>query len=106
MTFLLIAALARGEKTLAHARSTDGTWLLGTRVQLVVVPPSSADVDRLPWERVEGANWDKDESLRVIRVPCVTTERCVGLLERTRHSRTAFTAELKAYFSETKAPRP
>jgi hypothetical protein len=57
------AALARGEKTLAHARSTDGTWLLGTRVQLVVVPPSSADVDRLPWERVEGANWDKDESL-------------------------------------------
>jgi DNA-binding transcriptional LysR family regulator len=50
-------------------------------------------------------DWDKDRSLRAIRLPGVTTERCVGLLERTRHSRMAFTAAIKEYFSETKRPR-
>jgi DNA-binding transcriptional LysR family regulator len=49
--------------------------------------------------------WDKDRWLRVIQIPGVTTQRCVGLLERTRHSRMQFTAAIKAYFSEPKRPK-
>ena len=56
------ADLPRGEKVLASAAAVDGTWLLGTRVRLVVVAPSS-DVVSMPWERVEDAGWDQDESL-------------------------------------------
>jgi DNA-binding transcriptional LysR family regulator len=50
--------------------------------------------------------WDKDLSLRAIRLPGVTTERCVGLLERNSHSRMAFTAAIKDYFSEGKRAKP
>jgi DNA-binding transcriptional LysR family regulator len=49
--------------------------------------------------------WDKDRALRVIRLPGVQVERCVGLLERTRHSRMQFTGAIKAYFSDTKHRR-
>lgn len=52
------AGLPRGEKVLAHAQDGD-RWLLGTRVALVVVVPGEPAV-RLPWERVQAADWDKE----------------------------------------------
>ncbi len=78
------ASLARGEKVLAGARATDGTWLLGTREDLLVVPspvessavePSSvvepppvvAPVEtRIPWEQIERADWDSEEDRLVV----------------------------------------
>jgi hypothetical protein len=66
------AGLARGEKVLARARAEDGAWLLGTRDALVVVPPGPDDGSRplrIPWERVETADWAReDERLRVVEV--------------------------------------
>ena len=56
------AALPRGEKVLASAVSEDGTWLLGTRRLLVLVPAQAPEVARLPWEQVEDAAWDTDEA--------------------------------------------
>ena len=65
------AGLGRGDKVLAHARTADGTWLLGTRSGLVVVPPSSSvePVETLRWAQIETADWDRDaERLRVVEV--------------------------------------
>lgn len=68
------AALPRGNKVLAQATAGDGTWLLGTRDALVVVPPVSPDLgtkpaERIPWERIATADWDRDqERLRVFEV--------------------------------------
>jgi hypothetical protein len=72
------APLAPGEKVLAGTRTTDGAWLLGTRQALYVVPAASA-IDgatdgatdgaapsRTPWERVERADWDRDEERLVV----------------------------------------
>jgi hypothetical protein len=61
-----VAARAPG-RALAFAEATDGTWLIGTRAELVVLSgpasvESSAVEIRIPWERVEGADWDRDES--------------------------------------------
>jgi DNA-binding transcriptional LysR family regulator len=53
--------------------------------------------------QLANVEWDKDRSLRVVHLPGVTVQRCVGLLERTRHSRMQFTGAIKAYFSD-KAP--
>jgi len=50
--------------------------------------------------QLANVQWEKDRALRVIRVPGVTTERRVGLLERTQHRRMQFTAAIKAYFDE------
>jgi hypothetical protein len=62
------AGLSRGEKVLAHAESTDGTWLLGTRRHLVVVVAGAAPT-RIPWEGVEDAAWDQESSrLRVTEI--------------------------------------
>jgi hypothetical protein len=52
------AGLGRGERVLAFANDGD-RWLLGTRLALVVV---GDDVVRLPWETVQAADWDQDES--------------------------------------------
>lgn len=72
------ASLARGEKVLAGARATDGTWLLGTREALLVVPPPSEPSTvgsspaaepvetRIPWEQVERADWDREEDRLVV----------------------------------------
>ncbi|TFW33809.1 LysR family transcriptional regulator [Massilia horti] len=49
--------------------------------------------------------WEKDRALRVIRLPGVTIERCVGLLERRSHSRLAFTAAIKEYFADSRPAR-
>ncbi len=67
------AGLRPGERALASASTRDGTWLIGTREALLLVPPAddlrSPAVARLPWERVESADWDRDqERLRVTEV--------------------------------------
>jgi hypothetical protein len=68
------AALPRGEKALASARAVDGTWLLGSRAALHIVPPTSPSVGPvettvIPWECVETADWDREgERLRVSEV--------------------------------------
>ena len=62
------ARLPRGGKALASARATDGTWLLGTRDALVLVPPDG-DARRLRWEEVATADWARDEErLRVVEL--------------------------------------
>jgi hypothetical protein len=61
------AGLTRREPILARAATDDGTWLLGTRDALVIVEP--VETLRIPWERVETADWDRDEErLRVTEV--------------------------------------
>ncbi|HET7350053.1 MAG TPA: hypothetical protein VFJ28_03870 [Marmoricola sp.] len=63
------AALPPGEPVLAWAEARDGTWLLGTRRRLVLVPPGEADVPTIPWEEVEDAAWDTEASrLRISEV--------------------------------------
>lgn len=55
------AGLPRGERVLASAPASDGSWLIGTRRSLVLVAPSAgALLVHLPWEQVEDAAWDKD----------------------------------------------
>lgn len=71
------APLAVGEKVLAATPAGDGSWLLGTRDALYVVPeqdPSSRGAEtggtdgptRIPWEQVERADWDRDEERFVV----------------------------------------
>ncbi|HET6654561.1 MAG TPA: hypothetical protein VFH10_18125 [Nocardioides sp.] len=88
------AGLPRGTKVLAAAGDRAGTWLLGTRDHLVVVPgspvvepgspvvepgspvvePGSPVVEpvetrHIPWEQVESAEWRRDDDrLRVSEV--------------------------------------
>jgi hypothetical protein len=56
------AGLPRGEKVLAHADAGEGSWLLGTRIHLVIVQSVPADVVRIPWEQIEDAAWDQETS--------------------------------------------
>ena len=66
------ADLPRGEKVLAHTVANDGTWLLGTRLRLVVVEDPGSDSEhatRIPWETVEDAAWEQEDSrLRVTEI--------------------------------------
>lgn len=67
------AALPRGDGVLAAAEARDGTWLLGTRTALVIVPAASDSgeepVETIPWERVQAADWSRDDDrLRVTEV--------------------------------------
>ncbi|CAM3932249.1 LysR family transcriptional regulator [Bordetella bronchialis] len=50
--------------------------------------------------RLANVAWREDRALRVIPLPDVDVHRRVGLLERARHSRTAFTEAIKDYFSQ------
>ena len=62
------AELGSRETVLAAASSEDGTWLLGTREALVVLRAGAASVApvRIPWQRVETADWNRDSGrLRV-----------------------------------------
>ncbi len=59
------AGLPRGERVLAAALALDGTWLLGTRRFLVVVPAHDP-VRLLPWEQVEDAGWNQESSLLTV----------------------------------------
>ena len=60
------ADLPRGEKVLAHTVAADGTWLLGTRLRLVVVgggdSPEEQRAVQIPWETVEDAAWEQDDA--------------------------------------------
>ncbi len=49
--------------------------------------------------RLANVQWSRDRALRVIRIPGVSVEREVGLLERARHQRMQATAAIKAYFA-------
>lgn len=60
------AGLGPGEKVLASATTQDGTWLLGTRVALYLVPPEPAEPRRIPWEHVERADWQRDDQRLVV----------------------------------------
>jgi hypothetical protein len=63
------APLDSGEKVLAGTPTRDGSWLLGTRDALVVTASDSTAGTRIPWQRVERADWDRDEErLRVNEV--------------------------------------
>jgi hypothetical protein len=55
------AGLPRGERVLAHAQDGE-RWLLGTRAALILLEPGEDPV-RLPWEQVQAADWDKEESV-------------------------------------------
>ncbi|MGE0311218.1 MAG: LysR family transcriptional regulator [Lautropia sp.] len=48
--------------------------------------------------RLANVDWKRDRALRVLSIPGVAESRHVGLLERRRHARTAFTAAIKRYF--------
>lgn len=58
------AGLPAGERVLAGTGTSEGSWLLGTHEALYVV--ESAEVSRLPWERVERADWDRDAERLVV----------------------------------------
>ena len=53
------ARLPRGEKVLASAVAADGTWVLGSRRWLVVLPVDTGP-RLIPWEQVEDAAWEQD----------------------------------------------
>ena len=56
------ARLPRGEKVLASAVAADGTWVLGTRRSLVVLP-ADTEPRLIPWEQVEDAAWEQEGTL-------------------------------------------
>jgi hypothetical protein len=58
-----------GARPLAFVEA-EGTWLVGTRTELVLVDPAGdVALTRIPWERVEGADWHREESrLRINEV--------------------------------------
>jgi hypothetical protein len=71
--------LDRGERVLAGAAAADGSWLLGTRDALLLVPASQSvepappvepvETVRVPWEQVQHVDWDRDSArLRVLEV--------------------------------------
>lgn len=58
------AVLEKGEKVLAGTANRDGSWLLGTRDALVIVPAPvavGAVQTRIPWQQVERADWSRDD---------------------------------------------
>lgn len=68
------AGLPRGDRVLAGTGARDGTWLLGTRTALTIVSTPSTSVDpvetqTLPWERIQSADWSRDDDrLRITEV--------------------------------------
>ncbi len=59
------AGLRDGERVLASTESRDGSWLLGTRAGLYVVPPKGGP-RRIAWEQVERADWQRDAQRLVV----------------------------------------
>jgi hypothetical protein len=47
-------------RALAFAETVDGTWIVGTRTHLVLLGSEAAE--HVPWERLEDADWDREES--------------------------------------------
>jgi hypothetical protein len=61
--------VAAGEKVLAWAESLSGAAVAGTRDALYIATQGAGEGRRLPWEKVEAADWDRDTSrLRVSEV--------------------------------------
>jgi hypothetical protein len=57
--------LGRGERVLATSRDSDERWVVGTD-RTLCLPTADGTYDRIPWELVEHAEWDRDtEVLRV-----------------------------------------
>ncbi|MEQ7125032.1 hypothetical protein ABN034_10970 [Actinopolymorpha sp. B11F2] len=57
--------LERGERVLATSRDTAERWVVGTD-RTLFLPTAEGAYDRIPWEQVEHAEWDRDtEVLRV-----------------------------------------
>jgi len=52
--------VGRRLRVLSGARAGDGSWLLGTRDELVVLPPTGPAWVR-SWDQVESADWDLEE---------------------------------------------
>jgi hypothetical protein len=54
------------DRALAAAEAVDGTWLVGTRAELVLIAPTAGGpvpaTTRIPWERIEDADWNRDDS--------------------------------------------
>ena len=65
-----VAAQVPG-RALAAVEADDGTWIVGTRAEVVLIAPAAAGPapveTRIPWEQVEDADWDRDESRLRIR---------------------------------------
>lgn len=56
--------VASGERVLAWAVAVDGTVLAGTAAAFYAASPGTVvEPVRIPWERVEAAQWDRDESV-------------------------------------------
>ena len=53
--------------------------------------------------QLRNVDWSRDRALRVVRVPRVSVERHVGLLERRQHTRQRFTAAISGYFERSRA---
>ncbi len=51
--------------------------------------------------KLANVRWDEDRELRSIELPDIAVKRLVGLLERSRHSRSRFTSAIKRYFIPT-----
>ena len=80
------AALPRGEKLLAQAPAEDGSWVLGTRLRLVLVRPDGTT--HIPWESVEDAAWDKEASrLKVTEIGAYGEQRPAHTFEMDDPSR-------------------
>ena len=61
-----LPSLARGERLLAWAETTDGAVVGGSRDALHL---PDRETSRLPWEEISTAEWDTDErELRVVEV--------------------------------------
>ena len=54
--------------------------------------------------KLDNVQWQRDSRLKIIDIPGNVIDRKVGLLERSSHSRTQFTAAIKAQFSGLKQP--
>ncbi len=52
-----------GERVLAWAEATDGTVVAGSREAFYLADGAGEVSLRLPWERVEAADWDRDASV-------------------------------------------
>ncbi|MEO8081256.1 MAG: LysR family transcriptional regulator [Caldimonas sp.] len=53
--------------------------------------------------QLRNVDFSRDRGLRIVALPRIDVARNVGLLERRQHTRTRFTAAIKAYFA---SPRP
>ncbi|KRF30567.1 hypothetical protein [Nocardioides sp. Soil805] len=78
-------AVGPGERVLAWCRTDDDRVLVGTRDALYVAGGDADARTRIPWERVEAADWDSETD--VLRVSLVGSwgeqrvEHALGLVE-------------------------